>query len=83
MGDSFFNDANMITEIFDNQNNQQVSNLDLTFEKSIEKEQKSSYIHKQKLKNYKKGRKGGFTGSHWDFNFKKSKGQLRNKENYS
>ena len=53
LGDSFINDANMITEIFESQHTRQVSNLDLTFEKSIEKGEKSPY-DKTKLINYEK-----------------------------
>mmetsp|Transcript_14444 Transcript_14444/g.12719 ORF Transcript_14444/g.12719 Transcript_14444/m.12719 type:complete len:154 (-) Transcript_14444:70-531(-) len=72
-GDSFMNDANLISEIFDNQDDHQVTNLDLTFEKSIEKEHQQTSNHNVKLTNYKKSKKGAFGKSHWNFGGKKSK----------
>ncbi len=58
----------MITEIFDSQHTRQVSNLDLTFEKSIEKKEKVEG------KTLNLSGKGKFEGSHWNFGSRRQRG---------
>ena len=78
LNDSFINEANFFTEIVNKQNKHKrnISNLDLTFEKSDSKEDKNHvdddiWVQDSviKVKNSKKA----FSGAHWNFGSKSSK----------
>jgi len=79
MGDSFINDANMITDyITQPHHKRRISNLDLTFEKSDDKDDQENFLSST----HTSDKDSGFGASHWNFGSRRGKHSRVHKPSY-